>query len=93
MAMDTSFKSKGSQNNSVSPSQTLGKFAQMALNKNQQDLSEDDIQKLSNKGIKNKEISHVFNEFYQSEDPTKNLNDGAGLGLTIVKDIIEIIRI
>ena len=41
------------------------------------------------KGIKNKEISHVFNEFYQSEDPTKNLNDGAGLGLTIVKDIVE----
>jgi len=40
-------------------------------------------------GIKSKEISHVFNEFYQSEDPSKNLNDGAGLGLTIVKDIIE----
>lgn len=41
------------------------------------------------KGIVNKEISYVFNEFYQSGDPSKNLNDGAGLGLTIVKDIIE----
>ncbi len=40
-------------------------------------------------GIESKEISHVFNEFYQSTDPTKNLNEGAGLGLTIVKDIIE----
>ncbi len=40
-------------------------------------------------GIENREIPHVFNEFYQSTDPSKNLNDGAGLGLTIVKDIIE----
>ena len=40
-------------------------------------------------GIGSAEISHVFNEFYQSTDPTKNLNEGAGLGLTIVKDIIE----
>ena len=40
-------------------------------------------------GIKNKEIPQVFNEFYQSSDPSKNLNEGAGLGLTIVRDIIE----
>ena len=40
-------------------------------------------------GIDNKEIPNVFNEFYQSTDPSKNLNEGAGLGLTIVKDIIE----
>lgn len=43
----------------------------------------------SGMGIQNKEISSVFNEFYQSQDPSKNLNDGAGLGLTIVKNIIE----
>lgn len=40
-------------------------------------------------GIDNKEIPNVFNEFYQSTDPSKDLNEGAGLGLTIVKDIIE----
>lgn len=40
-------------------------------------------------GIGNGEISRVFNEFYQSEDPAKNRNDGAGLGLTIVRDIVE----
>ncbi|OQY36479.1 MAG: hypothetical protein B6229_09990 [Spirochaetaceae bacterium 4572_7] len=40
-------------------------------------------------GIKNKEISHVFNEFYQSTDPVKDLTNGTGLGLTIVKNIIE----
>ena len=40
-------------------------------------------------GIENKEIPNVFNEFYQSTNPAKNLNEGAGLGLTIVKDIIE----
>ena len=43
----------------------------------------------SGSGIENREIPHVFNEFYQSTDPSKNLNEGAGLGLTIVKDIIE----
>ncbi|OQY32438.1 MAG: hypothetical protein B6241_11010 [Spirochaetaceae bacterium 4572_59] len=43
----------------------------------------------SGSGIKSHEISHVFNEFYQSTDPTKDLNEGAGLGLTIVRDIIE----
>ena len=40
-------------------------------------------------GIENREISQVFNEFYQSTNPAKDLNEGAGLGLTIVKDIIE----
>ncbi len=40
-------------------------------------------------GIKSREIPNVFNEFYQSTDPAKNLNEGAGLGLTIVRDIIE----
>ena len=40
-------------------------------------------------GIESKEIPHIFNEFYQSTDPAKNLNEGAGLGLTIVRDIIE----
>ena len=40
-------------------------------------------------GINNSEIPQVFNEFYQSGDPAKDLNDGAGLGLTIVKNIIE----
>jgi|GEM_PF-1614007 len=40
-------------------------------------------------GIESKEIPLVFDEFYQSTDPSKNLNEGAGLGLTIVKDVIE----
>ncbi len=40
-------------------------------------------------GIETQEIPHVFNEFYQSSDPARNRNDGAGLGLTIVKDIIR----
>lgn len=40
-------------------------------------------------GISNREISHVFNEFYQSEDPARDLNDGAGLGLTIVRDVVD----
>ncbi len=40
-------------------------------------------------GIADHEISHVFNEFYQSRDPSRDLSEGAGLGLTIVKNIIE----
>lgn len=40
-------------------------------------------------GIQNHEISQVFNEFYQSTNPAKDLTDGAGLGLTIVNGIIE----
>ncbi|MBN2628108.1 MAG: HAMP domain-containing histidine kinase [Spirochaetales bacterium] len=40
-------------------------------------------------GIESWEIPHIFNEFYQSTDPAKDLTEGAGLGLTIVKDIIE----
>ena len=41
------------------------------------------------RGIADHEISRVFNEFYQSRDPSKDLTEGAGLGLTIVKNIIE----
>ncbi len=40
-------------------------------------------------GIEKKEIPHVFNEFYQSSDPGRDQNEGAGLGLTIVRDIIK----
>ena len=43
----------------------------------------------SGSGIEKREIPHVFNEFYQSTDPARNHNEGAGLGLTIVRDIIK----
>jgi len=39
-------------------------------------------------GIADREIPRVFKEFYQSEDPSKDPSDGAGLGLTIVRDVL-----
>lgn len=40
-------------------------------------------------GIRNSDKPKVFSEFYQSEDSGNNQLDGAGIGLTIVKDIVE----
>lgn len=40
-------------------------------------------------GIGNSEITKVFSEFYQAEDTGSNNLDGAGIGLAVVKDVVE----
>ena len=40
-------------------------------------------------GIKYKDIPSIFDEYFQGDTPMDPQSDGAGLGLTIVKDIIE----
>lgn len=40
-------------------------------------------------GIRNSEKTKVFSEFYQGEDLENDTLDGAGIGLAVVKDIIE----
>ncbi len=40
-------------------------------------------------GIAEKDLSRIFNEFYRSENAKKMVNFGTGLGLSLVKQIVE----
>lgn len=42
------------------------------------------------KGIPEKEIKKIFQRFYQIEEPGKNINTGSGIGLSLVKEYIDI---
>jgi signal transduction histidine kinase len=41
-------------------------------------------------GISNKAIKHIFEKFYREEDPLKAKTKGYGLGLSIVKNLVEL---
>lgn len=41
-------------------------------------------------GIPKEELSKVFDEFYRASNVTKDIKTGSGLGLSIVKQIIDI---
>jgi signal transduction histidine kinase len=41
-------------------------------------------------GIKEEDISQIFNRYYQAKKISTGMNDGAGLGLSIVKRILEL---
>lgn len=41
-------------------------------------------------GMKKKEISQIFNKFYRAEDPLTAETKGHGLGLSIVKNLVEL---
>lgn len=43
----------------------------------------------SGKGINKKELKHLFEPYFQGENPKVQFNEGTGLGLTIVKNLIE----
>ncbi len=40
-------------------------------------------------GIENKDIANIFNEFYRAENAKKMVSMGTGLGLSLVKKIVE----
>ncbi|HEX6981582.1 MAG TPA: HAMP domain-containing sensor histidine kinase [Balneolaceae bacterium] len=41
-------------------------------------------------GIAQKDISHIFDKFYRAEDPLTAQTKGHGLGLSIVKNLVEL---
>lgn len=41
-------------------------------------------------GMQKSDVKHLFEKFYQAEDPMTRLRSGTGLGLSIVKRIIEL---
>ncbi|MFH1675384.1 MAG: PAS domain-containing sensor histidine kinase, partial [bacterium] len=43
-------------------------------------------------GISSENLAHVFERFYQVENPDTRHHDGAGLGLSIVKELIELMN-
>ena len=44
----------------------------------------------SGKGIAKKDLPFIFERFYQGDDPIHQIQEGTGLGLSLVKDFIEL---
>jgi two-component system, sensor histidine kinase len=44
-------------------------------------------------GISDEELNNIFNEFYQINNPERDRNKGLGLGLSIVKRLIDILSL
>ncbi len=44
----------------------------------------------SGKGIEKKHLHNIFNRFYQIDDQNKHKAEGTGIGLSLVKDLVEI---
>lgn len=42
------------------------------------------------KGISEKDLPFIFDRFYQGDDPVHTIQEGSGLGLSLVKDFIEL---
>lgn len=41
-------------------------------------------------GVPEKDLNNIFNRFYQSEQPSYILNQGTGIGLSIIKEFVEL---
>lgn len=44
----------------------------------------------SGEGIKKEQLSQIFNRFYQADDSTTRLQEGTGIGLALVKELVEL---
>ncbi len=44
------------------------------------------------KGIPEEQISYVFDRFQQIEDSTSKVNEGTGIGLTLVKELVKVMN-